>query len=115
MLRPFWAARTRSLSRTASGRLRMVSVAMRAKWSSAKVLSMTAPGRRWWRLLPLRFVACFRLRVGRVEPRQRHAFLHLAHDPRLQTLLLLGGRCNFGRKPLRDDQRPVAVGDDQIV
>ncbi len=53
--------------------------------------------------------------VRRIEPGQRHAGLDLAHDPALEPLLLERARQHLVEQRRRDDDRAVAVGDDDVV
>src|SRR5215472_15842352 len=65
-------------------------------------------------LFPL-LVAFLRLVVGRIEARELHALLDLAHHPGLVALVLLALGKDEVDQVLRDHHRAVIVGDDQVA
>src|SRR6185437_16344220 len=65
--------------------------------------------------LLLSLIARLGLGVRRIEAGQLLAALDLAHDPRLEPLLLGPSGCHLLDQIGRDEHRAVAVGDDDII
>src|SRR3954454_8527069 len=68
-------------------------------------------------LLPpaMRLVTRLRLRVGRIEARQRRAVLDLLHDPRFELLLPETPPNPLVDHSVWNHDRPVAVHNDDII